>query len=266
MEKSCFVIMPISDFEPYTIGHFKRVYEFLIKPACLQAGFTPVRADDILNTNYIALDIIKRIITSDIALCDLSSRNPNVFYELGIRQSFNLPVTLIRDTLTNRIFDIQGFRDIEYDEGLRIDNVQNTIDAIAETLVNTYDTKSQEINSLISLLGIQPASIASKVEISKDTEIILDSISSLGSRLLEVEKSLTVKSTATLETKDAVFTHESLDNLSVNDFIEHQKFGKGRILKLEGSAHNPIASVAFESGRDLKIMLNYAKIRKVSSE
>lgn len=94
-----------------------------------------------------------------MAVCDLSSKNPNVLYELGIRQSFNLPVTLIRDSLTQRIFDIQGFRDLEYDQNLRIDNVDNSIELLSETIKNTYETKGKEINSLISLLGIHPARI-----------------------------------------------------------------------------------------------------------
>ena len=149
--------MPISDSEPYEIGHFKRVYEYIIKPAVIQAGFDPIRADDILNTNYIAIDIIRKIISCDMAVCDLSSRNPNVLYELGIRQAFDLPVTFIKDSLTNRVFDIQGFRDIGYDENLRIDNVNESIELLAETITNTYNSKnSDDVNSLISLLEFKP--------------------------------------------------------------------------------------------------------------
>jgi hypothetical protein len=73
MEKTCFIIMPISDVDPYPIGHFKRVYEFIIKPAVINAGFQPIRADDVLNTNFIAIDVIKKIISCDIALCGRSS-------------------------------------------------------------------------------------------------------------------------------------------------------------------------------------------------
>jgi len=43
--------MPISDPEGYDKGHFKRVYEDLIKPACRSAGYDPIRADDVLETN-----------------------------------------------------------------------------------------------------------------------------------------------------------------------------------------------------------------------
>jgi DNA helicase II / ATP-dependent DNA helicase PcrA len=43
--------------------------------------------------------------------------------------------------------------------------------------------------------------------------------------------------------------------------VEHQKFGFGEVMKLEGSAHNPIATVKFDLNGEKKIMLNYAKLR-----
>lgn len=42
--------------------------------------------------------------------------------------------------------------------------------------------------------------------------------------------------------------------------IEHQKFGFGVIKDIEGSAHNPIASILFDKNGEKKIMLNYAKL------
>ena len=45
--------------------------------------------------------------------------------------------------------------------------------------------------------------------------------------------------------------------------VEHQKFGFGEVVKMEGSAHNPIATVKFELNGEKKIMLNYAKLRIV---
>ncbi|EKA1852768.1 hypothetical protein OJ393_004804, partial [Salmonella enterica] len=44
-EKTCFAIMPIADHPDYDNGHFGRVYNHLIKPACEKAGFKVVRAD-----------------------------------------------------------------------------------------------------------------------------------------------------------------------------------------------------------------------------
>ncbi|MBK8635274.1 MAG: hypothetical protein IPN72_17600 [Saprospiraceae bacterium] len=86
-KKQCFIIMPIGNKEGYKDLVILKEYTHLIKPAVIKAGFDPLRADDIKTTNHIVLDIIRKIIDSDMALCDLSSQNPNVLYELGIRQS-----------------------------------------------------------------------------------------------------------------------------------------------------------------------------------
>ena len=50
-------------------------------------------------------------------------------------------------------------------------------------------------------------------------------------------------------------------DVKAGDKVEHQKFGFGEVLKLEGAAHNPIATVKFEHNGEKKIMLNYAKLR-----
>ena len=47
--------------------------------------------------------------------------------------------------------------------------------------------------------------------------------------------------------------------------VEHMKFGFGEVMKMEGAAHNPIATVNFELNGEKKIMLNYAKLRIVDS-
>jgi len=52
-------------------------------------------------------------------------------------------------------------------------------------------------------------------------------------------------------------------NLQVGQKVEHQKFGFGEVMKLEGATHNPIATVRFEHNGEKKIMLNYAKLRIV---
>ena len=161
--KTCFVIMPISDHPDYAPGHFKRVYEYIIKPACQKAGYEAIRADDTSKTNDIVSDIIKKIIDSDMAICDMSSRNPNVFYELGLRHAFNLKTTLIKDKKTVRAFDITGLRSVEYDESLRVDEVEKAIEAIADAIEETEKMTSEEANSNIQLLGLSAP--AKKVEL-----------------------------------------------------------------------------------------------------
>ncbi|PWT74868.1 MAG: ATP-dependent DNA helicase [Bacteroidetes bacterium] len=64
-------------------------------------------------------------------------------------------------------------------------------------------------------------------------------------------------------TPSADFKPSDTSNLQVGQKIEHQKFGYGEVIKLEGSVHNPVATVKFDLNGEKKIMLNYAKLRIV---
>ena len=57
------------------------------------------------------------------------------------------------------------------------------------------------------------------------------------------------------------FAPSDTSNLIEGQKIEHQKFGFGEVIKMEGAAHNPVATVKFEHNGEKKIMLNYAKLR-----
>jgi DNA helicase-2/ATP-dependent DNA helicase PcrA len=57
------------------------------------------------------------------------------------------------------------------------------------------------------------------------------------------------------------FMASDTSQLKAGQKVEHQKFGFGEVIKMEGAAHNPIATVKFELNGEKKIMLNYAKLR-----
>jgi DNA helicase-2/ATP-dependent DNA helicase PcrA len=68
----------------------------------------------------------------------------------------------------------------------------------------------------------------------------------------------------TIEHKpSADFVASDTSGLQAGQKVEHQKFGFGEVIKMEGAAHNPIATVRFEHNGEKKIMLNYAKLRIV---
>jgi DNA helicase-2/ATP-dependent DNA helicase PcrA len=60
------------------------------------------------------------------------------------------------------------------------------------------------------------------------------------------------------------FTASDTSQLQVGQKVEHQRFGFGEVTKMEGSSHNPVATVKFDLNGEKKIMLNYAKLRIVS--
>lgn len=212
-KKTCFVIMPIADVAGYDTGHFTRVYKHLITPACEAAGFKPVRSDDVSSSHMIVVDILQKIVESDIAICDLSGRNPNVLYELGLRQAFNKKTVLIKDNKTDNIFDVQGFRYSPYDQALRIDNVNNEISKISNALKETFDA-TNDINSIVQLLQIEPAEIKGKTQLTEGDTFLLNSINELKSM---IEENKTKSSNGNYKKTDVSI---GKSNLIVNEYYE----------------------------------------------
>lgn len=154
--KDCFIIMPIADTDGYPQGHFKHVYENIVGPACELSGYNAVRADDVKATNLIHLDILKKLIEAPVSICDLSSRNPNVLFELGIRQAFDRPVVLIQEIGTPKIFDIAPLRYLEYSKEMKYHDVlksqRELKDAIEATV--TASGEAGNVNSIVKLLAL----------------------------------------------------------------------------------------------------------------
>lgn len=169
--EECFVVMPISDPDGYLPGHFKDVFDYILAPACDKAGLRPIRADQVPETSLIHLDILQKLIKSPMALCDLSSRNPNVLFELGLRQAFDQPVVLVREIGTVDIFDIGPLRYTEYHRELLHSNVLEDREKIARAIAATREAfkSGQGINSIIRLLSLsQPLSLGDLREGDRD--------------------------------------------------------------------------------------------------
>ncbi len=62
-------------------------------------------------------------------------------------------------------------------------------------------------------------------------------------------------------TPAADFVPSDTSGLQAGQRVEHPKFGFGEVIKMEGAAHNPIATVRFDRNGEKKIMLNYARLR-----
>ena len=106
---SCFVMMPFAD----PLGSY---YEKIYKPAIEKAGLTPLRADnEIFGTGKIMDQIWSGIHNSRILIAELTSRNPNVFYELGLAHALQKPVVLVSSNEQDVPFDLHHIRVIYYD-------------------------------------------------------------------------------------------------------------------------------------------------------
>ena len=171
----CFVIMPISDKQGYPIGHFTKVYEQIFKPAIKEAGYKPYRVDEDCLSSSIIQKIYDGLTKAPMAICDLSSANPNVLYELGIRHSFDLPVILVKDEKTNFIFDISTINTVTYQSDRVYENVISAIENIKTAIEETKIQSGR--GTVLSILNVEKAIIAEKHLNQEDkTELILNRI------------------------------------------------------------------------------------------
>jgi len=105
---SCFVMMPFGQW-------FDRYYAEIYVPAIKEAGFEPVRADELFSTGSVVEQIWEQIEKSKILLADLSGKNPNVFYELGLSHAARKPVVFTAADVEDVPFDLRHLRVIVYD-------------------------------------------------------------------------------------------------------------------------------------------------------
>lgn len=107
--ETCFVVMPFA--EPLG-GYYASLYE----PAIKKAGLTAVRADtDIFGTGKIIDQIWTGINSAKVLVAELTGRNPNVLYELGIAHALRKPVVLVSSNEDDVPFDVRHVRVIYYD-------------------------------------------------------------------------------------------------------------------------------------------------------
>ncbi|MBI1278038.1 MAG: hypothetical protein GC179_07920 [Anaerolineaceae bacterium] len=109
----CFIVSPIGKSESPTRLRADEVLEFIIRPALEETGYKGIRADAIVEPGVITTDMINHLLEAPLVIADLTEHNPNVYYEIGVRHSFNKPVILISEE-TDTPFDLQTVRTIHF--------------------------------------------------------------------------------------------------------------------------------------------------------
>lgn len=105
---TCFVMMP---FGPWMDAYYREIYV----PAIREAGLEPVRADELFSTGSVIEQIWEQISRAKVLLADLTDKNANVFYELGLAHAANKPVVFTTGSLDDVPFDLRHLRIALYD-------------------------------------------------------------------------------------------------------------------------------------------------------
>lgn len=105
---TCFILMPFGSW-------FDRYFKEIYVPATKEAGFEPLRADGLFNTGAVMEQIWTQIRKAKVLLADLTGKNPNVFYELGLAHALRKPVVFVAGDIEDVPFDVRHLRVVVFD-------------------------------------------------------------------------------------------------------------------------------------------------------
>lgn len=149
-KKICGIVMPISECDGRPPSHWADVLS-IIKNSATSAGFEARLVSETFETNLIHKEILRNIYQDEIVVCDVSGRNPNVFFELGIRMATQKPTIVIKDNATIYPFDTSVNRYIEYPRDLRHPLVENFKKELSDMIIKVSNQKPEM--SFIGQLG-----------------------------------------------------------------------------------------------------------------
>src|SRR5262245_58264755 len=173
LKRTCFVIMPYGRRKDAargnkTIDFDAVVYDKIIEPAVTSLNregirIECVRSDKIAKAGPIHDRMIEAIYASDVAVVDLTTDNPNVFYELGVRHALRDRVTVLlrRRRRTPLPFNIAGMSTIEYD--LTKDRIARAKREIAAYVKNGLLSSTTDSLVFADMRGLK---------VSRDAELI----------------------------------------------------------------------------------------------
>lgn len=186
-KKICGIVMPISALEGCSEGHWSDVLE-IITEAVEEAGFEGNLVSNADDVGIIQKRIIQNLYENPIVVCDVSGKNPNVMFELGMRLAFDKPTIIIKDDKTSYSFDTSPIEHIEYPRDLRFSRIVDFKSKLAEKIKATFEksTTDTSYTTFLKHFGEFKVAKIDKKEVSGQ-EFILDELKSIrmGMRRLE---------------------------------------------------------------------------------
>lgn len=164
----CGLIMPISSIDGCNEEHWIDVKEVL-QEAVTKAGFKAELVSDSEEIGIIQKRIIQNLYYNPIVVCDVSGKNPNVMFELGLRLAFDRPTIIIKDDKTDYSFDTSIIEHIEYPRDLRYSKIVGFKEKLSLKIKATYD-KSINDKEYTTFIGHFIAINGNNIEIKEDID------------------------------------------------------------------------------------------------
>jgi hypothetical protein len=143
-KNKCFVLMPFDK-------KFKEVYLEVYQPVCQANNIVCWRVDEINRPGSITRDIIEGILDADIVIADLTTKNANVFYELGIAHTVGNKTIMTSQSIGDVPFDIGNFRVILYEQTIAgSKELYKKLDLAIKELLKALDRTNNPFQDVVS--------------------------------------------------------------------------------------------------------------------
>lgn len=170
--------MPISAIDGYPVSHWDDVL-LVVKEALADTEFSVELVSDSDEIGIIQKRIVQNIYDNEIVVCDVSAKNPNVMFELGMRLAFDKPAIIIKDDKTNYSFDTSPIEHLEYPRDLNYRIIKNFKTRLREKVVATFEaSKRPDYTTFLKHFGKFLVANIEEKKVGKD-DYILEAISEL---------------------------------------------------------------------------------------
>ncbi|WP_127539366.1 RNA helicase [Paenibacillus illinoisensis] len=157
------LVMPIAPIDGCSTDHWLDVKRIITEAVSSMPGYSsnPKIVSEGDSSGLIHKRIVEGLYTSDIIICDVSCKNPNVMFELGMRLAFDKPTIIIKDDKTDYTFDAGVIEHLQYPRDLRYKSVVEFKELLSEKVRATHEESIQDGNKSSFLKSFGTIKVAS---------------------------------------------------------------------------------------------------------
>ena len=135
---TCGIVMPISAIDSCPESHWEEVKKILTD-AIQTAGYEANLVSDADDVGVIQKRIVQNLYDNDIVVCDVSCKNANVMFELGLRLAFDKPTIIVSDDKTGYSFDTAPIEHLTYPRDLSYFKIVEFKTKLKEKILGTMN-------------------------------------------------------------------------------------------------------------------------------
>jgi nucleoside 2-deoxyribosyltransferase len=137
---TCGLVMPISSMDGCSADHWTEVKSIIQESieSIENPRFSARLVSEADDVGVIQKRIVQGIYSSDIVVCDVSAKNANVMFELGMRLAFDKPTVIIKDDKTDYAFDTSIIEHLTYPRDLRFSRIVSFRKQLADKVLATH--------------------------------------------------------------------------------------------------------------------------------